>query len=1135
MFRTTRKKNARTKEKITFKLEFHLTNVPQQKWDKLVVSLVYLETGKVTSKTGKSPVKNGICHWPDTLLESLYISADDDGNDAPTELYKLVVSTGSSRFGVLGDTNFNLGDYVNLTAPVSVSLPLQNCSFGSILQVKVQRMQPRSTSRETESQKELLHQSSTVSTSEGDQCLEGESIRLGDDGCEENPFKVETVESVVSSPARWGVSSLDNPSTLEGDTHVIIREDDEFVSMTSLASDSSRHEAKTCVYDGEIISAETYKTTLSSSHSFPSYPERSSDSLSRFNACGNPPLPGSTGVGHEDKSRWETSQRTRLQRTASVIMPSSLVHDANDFAVAEIEDLRQQLENEAKRSEEMQKKLSVLIAERDSIKQEMENLRVSGAPPLSIDREGSFKCKPQTEASLLDLKELQDELDYVKGLNLNLSVQLEKTQESNSQLLLEIQDLERDLEMQRSQTGPKSEKLEDKQVDMCELVESLKKQLAVLERDTQKLTEENLEYMSQLKDANDNLQQKDELIARLEVEKIHGHGSNNAAERIADILDEDLKERLRKSEEDRLAIEVQCQTFLRTITQTENDYTVALEKINDLEVAYQVLKQEMNEAIQELKNQLEDSKNQLSVMSNLHNDKIQVIEDKEKEIAELQAEMSSILRAKKDEEANVHQLQITNRMLEDKLREEQVNAPRIMNQLEVAKTNSFQLERELEGSQVKVKDLLQIVSELELSNKGLHDELHSVLVKDGQNKSQIQDYELRISMLEDEIKSLRTMNASLESEMEEVKSLKDGLQSMKQSKSSTEDSANSVQDANVKVVRRPLEEINAEVNETQQKQNSHLAWKLSEKEVELQDLKMRVFYLEEDLERKVSALDLAERKLKEQRDSVMYDGGNQVSYLTRSLSRTNSRAGANKPSIPPSREAKELSDLRSKVKLLEAEVVRKAAEFEESKEQWKEQYAQLSSHIEHLELANKELEKDHSDSSLEQALNENQNAMLCQRENELLSKLASQEAMQHEIEALREEKKELERAISKCSAAAKGDNILKRVSTLETELAEVLESNVMYKTQLQSVFAMQQNVQAAALENIGSIDKVIKDLAELKRKNTLLEDELCDMKERYFNMSLQFAEVEAEREELVMTIRSLRAAKKFLPLVKAIF
>ncbi|MCO5550517.1 hypothetical protein L7F22_004004 [Adiantum nelumboides] len=48
------------------------------------------------------------------------------------------------------------------------------------------------------------------------------------------------------------------------------------------------------------------------------------------------------------------------------------------------------------------------------------------------------------------------------------------------------------------------------------------------------------------------------------------------------------------------------------------------------------------------------------------------------------------------------------------------------------------------------------------------------------------------------------------------------------------------------------------------------------------------------------------------------------------------------------------------------------------------------------------------------------------------------------------------------------------------------------------------------VKELGSVEQVIQDLADLKRKNMILEDELKDMRQRYFNMSLQSAEVEAE-------------------------
>lgn len=77
-----------------------------------------------------------------------------------------------------------------------------------------------------------------------------------------------------------------------------------------------------------------------------------------------------------------------------------------------------------------------------------------------------------------------------------------------------------------------------------------------------------------------------------------------------------------------------------------------------------------------------------------------------------------------------------------------------------------------------------------------------------------------------------------------------------------------------------------------------------------------------------------------------------------------------------------------------------------------------------------------------------------------------------------------------------------------------------------SAFAEQQNVHAVALQNFGDVDTVVNDLVELRKRVKQLEGELRDMRDRYSSMSLRFAEVEVEREELVMTIRTLRNTRR---------
>ena len=51
-------------------------------------------------------------------------------------------------------------------------------------------------------------------------------------------------------------------------------------------------------------------------------------------------------------------------------------------------------------------------------------------------------------------------------------------------------------------------------------------------------------------------------------------------------------------------------------------------------------------------------------------------------------------------------------------------------------------------------------------------------------------------------------------------------------------------------------------------------------------------------------------------------------------------------------------------------------------------------------------------------------------------------------------------------------------------------------------------------------------MTELKDKNEAMEAELKEMQERYSEISLKFAEVEGERQQLVMTVRTLKNSIK---------
>lgn len=60
----------------------------------------------------------------------------------------------------------------------------------------------------------------------------------------------------------------------------------------------------------------------------------------------------------------------------------------------------------------------------------------------------------------------------------------------------------------------------------------------------------------------------------------------------------------------------------------------------------------------------------------------------------------------------------------------------------------------------------------------------------------------------------------------------------------------------------------------------------------------------------------------------------------------------------------------------------------------------------------------------------------------------------------------------------------------------------------------------------GDVSNLLSEVTLLKERNKSMEDELKEMHERYSEISLRFAEVEGERQQLVMALRNMKSGKK---------
>lgn len=231
------------------------------------------------------------------------------------------------------------------------------------------------------------------------------------------------------------------------------------------------------------------------------------------------------------------------------------------------------------------------------------------------------------------------------------------------------------------------------------------------------------------------------------------------------------------------------------------------------------------------------------------------------------------------------------------------------------------------------------------------------------------------------------------------------------------------------------------------------------------------------------------------------------------------------PRSPARVAAGENADLLERNRLLEAALKKSMAENESLRHEFDEEKNGLLESLERLELANEQLLAGGENSGMEQLQMEltrlqKHNTVLSQRERELQFQLSTKDMLQKEVQHLQELNEQLlETRLPAETESESGNKMLERIETLETELAEAMEVNNLYKSQLHTAFAEQKVVQAPA----GSGEE---EITKLRAQVQSLEAELQELRDRYFVMSIRVAEREAQHEEAMMKVRRLQSPIK---------
>ncbi|KAH7854736.1 hypothetical protein Vadar_017255 [Vaccinium darrowii] len=438
MFRLQRQNRAtKPGERLDFKFSnFQAIQVPKG-WDKLSVSIISVETGKQIAKSSKAPARNGNCQWVETFSESIWVSRDDS-TKAPEEcLFKFVVAMGSARSGILGEATVNMPDYISSKASVPILLPLQKCNYGSILQVKIQCLTPRTKLRDEESK----HSNSHAEEQDADHCdivSEPNGSNVG------SPSRKDLVSASHTEELKSRETSFSTTSflSLNGDDYNSVGRQDSISSIDSSSHLNYPAEDPCQSNQPSFASTVTHRLTDDSQN------QRNDSQKQRQESPGSSPhvnnASSSLMSAISSKNLVEAAEDTIEELRAEA---KKWERDARKLMI-DLDVLRMEFSDQSRKQADLAMELAAAYMECDGLKKEVETMKIMLEESMLKEKSGEDSSF-QSEAAIRIRKEMESEIKYQRECNDNLSMQLERSQESNIELLSVLQELEETVEKQK--------------------------------------------------------------------------------------------------------------------------------------------------------------------------------------------------------------------------------------------------------------------------------------------------------------------------------------------------------------------------------------------------------------------------------------------------------------------------------------------------------------------------------------------------------------------------------------------------------------------------------------------------------------------------------------------------------------
>lgn len=520
----------------------------------------------------------------------------------------------------------------------------------------------------------------------------------------------------------------------------------------------------------------------------------------------------------EDNHRRERSLEVSDDSIDKLKTEISILRRNAELSELELQSLRKQFAKETKQGQSLSRQLISLQEERDVLKLECEQLK---SLQTSIDEaEAPKRLQSEFKDKRLQLESMRQELSHEKKLSGNLQLQLQKTQDSNSELILVVKDLEDMLEKRNKEISNLSSKLK-----------------------TAKVESENQRSFEKLAKKRDDAEEVDRLelkirdlyteidIYKKEMEEQDMHIKQLTLD--CDLLKQeknDISLKLKQNQEEQKTMENERSGYIATIKELESQIERFEETIT--KQAFQFSESLMS--INELEGQVKNLEKEL-----------------EKRAKQFQDDLGAMERAKTEQEERAIQAEevLKSTKLNNAIRAEHIE--------DEFKRISLEMASKVDENKKQASEALIEANELRLQNEILENKLHKAseeigVLKD-QEKVKLQQLVRKIDMKERQIEQ---MSMELKEKSQQVEQA--------QKKEEEKDKASSTE---IQMLRAEIEKLNKENSsfiereekERLRKEMKQLKISVREKEIMIQKLsKQKV-----DLEKKFAlAKQEAEKELK---------------------------------------------------------------------------------------------------------------------------------------------------------------------------------------------------------------------------------------------------------------------------------